>query len=31
VLGPLLARYSSHLDDDARNLAEEWKAARSGR
>jgi hypothetical protein len=28
VLGPLLARYSDHLDDDARNLAEDWAAAR---
>ena len=31
VLGPLLARYSSHLDDDARNVAQAWEAARSDR
>jgi hypothetical protein len=28
VLRPLLARYADHLDDDARNLAEDWTAAR---
>ena len=31
VLGPLLQKYSTHLDDDARRLAEEWKAARSAK
>jgi hypothetical protein len=31
VLGPLLAQYSAHLDDDARHLAEDWSAARSAR
>ena len=29
VLRPLLAKYSAHLDDDARNLAEDWASARS--
>jgi hypothetical protein len=31
VLRPLLARYSPHLDDDARDLAEAWEAARAKR
>jgi len=31
VLAPLLTRYASHLDDDARNLAEAWEAARARR
>ena len=29
VLRPLLARYSAHLDDEARELAEAWQAARA--
>lgn len=28
VLGPLLDRYSEHLDDDARDLATRWRARR---
>lgn len=28
VLGPLLARYGDHLDDEARELAERWRSAR---
>jgi hypothetical protein len=28
VLRPLLERYSAHLDDDARDLAEDWQSAR---
>jgi hypothetical protein len=31
ILRPLLQRYSSHLDDDARSLAEDWATARSRR
>jgi hypothetical protein len=31
VLRPLLQRYSAHLDDDARNLAEDWRSARSAK
>jgi len=31
VLGPLLQKYSTHLDDDARTLAEDWRSARSAK